>query len=267
MFLSISNHKLKKFKQILILIQKTPVQPGNLIILTISIVIAKLGIAKFVTRQKHRRSPAAHQYGTGIADHPESQIQHFRIIGLSFRPAVPASVIIGSIGIIPSIGFVMFCIIRIQIIQGKSIMTGQKIDTGIVSCVMSIIFIIKISIQISGSRNTPRGIPGFPEIPLQETSDRIPVSSIPFCPPAVGRKASNLIQSVRIPCFRDQLHIFKNRIIRQILKQRRIIHWHAVLVSSKNTGKVKTETIHPVIDRPVSETFQNHLLNDRMIAV
>ena len=47
---------LHKGQKILIPFVKIPVQPGGLIVLTVSIIVTILGIAKFITSQKHGRS-------------------------------------------------------------------------------------------------------------------------------------------------------------------------------------------------------------------
>lgn len=94
----------------------------------VGVVVAKLRIAKFVPRQKHRRSAAAQQHRTGIFDHSFPKRFYSGVVGFSLVPTVPAPVIICTISIIPAVFLVMFFIIRIQVVQRKAVVTGQKID-------------------------------------------------------------------------------------------------------------------------------------------
>ncbi len=54
------NHIAEKVVYFPIFFQPIPVQPGNLVILAICIVIAKLRITEFISGIKHRRTSAAH---------------------------------------------------------------------------------------------------------------------------------------------------------------------------------------------------------------
>ena len=74
MLMAVSNHKFKKLKQLFIFLKISPVQPGNLIVLTIRIIVSKLGISKLISRQKHGCSSAAHQNSAGIANHPVTKL-------------------------------------------------------------------------------------------------------------------------------------------------------------------------------------------------
>ena len=49
--------------------------------------------------------------------------------------------------------------------------------------------------------------------------------------------------------------------------RRRIVHRRTVFISSKDAGEVEAEAVNTVIDGPVTQAFQDQLLNDRMVAV
>ena len=57
------DHIFEEFEHIPVFLQKSPIQPGDDIILAIGVIISELRIAEFVSGKKHRDSPAAHQDG------------------------------------------------------------------------------------------------------------------------------------------------------------------------------------------------------------
>ena len=63
------NHKFKEFKQIFVLFEHTPVQPGSNVVLAVAVVVSEFGIPKFITGKKHWCAAAAHKDSTGIPDH------------------------------------------------------------------------------------------------------------------------------------------------------------------------------------------------------
>ena len=115
---------------------------------------------------------AGHQYSTGISYHAEAEGKHFGVGGIALFSTVPAAVIVGTVGVIPAVCFVVFFIVGIKIIHGEAIVAGKEIDTGIVSCIIVIMIRIKASVQITGTGNTPCSVPGIPEISLQEGTEQ-----------------------------------------------------------------------------------------------
>ena len=113
---------------ILVFFQIAPVKPGDLVVLAVSVVVAKLGVAKLISGKEHRRSPAGQQHRAGILDHPPAKRIYLRIFRLPLRPAVPAAVVAGSVGIPPAVGLVVLLIVGIEIIQGEAVVTGKEID-------------------------------------------------------------------------------------------------------------------------------------------
>ena len=166
MHMPVPNHKFEKFKQFPVLIKETPVQPGGFVVLAIRVVVAVLGIAEFIPRQEHGRSAAAHQHGTGIADHPETEAEDFGVVGISFGAAVPAPVVVGAVRIVPAVFFVVFLVVGIEIVQCKAVMAGKEIHTGIIPGVIIVVIGIKTAVQVAGAGNAPGSVPGMPEVSL-----------------------------------------------------------------------------------------------------
>ena len=150
MLLSESDHILNKFKMVLVGPQIIPVQPGDLAVLTVSVVIAVLRVGELITGQDHRRPAAAHEYCHRVAHHLLPERLNDRIICMSFHAAVPASVVIGAVCIVPSIGLIVLVIVGKQVIQREAVVAGDKIDGGIAALVR------RLAVHICGSGD-PRG--------------------------------------------------------------------------------------------------------------
>ena len=138
-FMAVGNHKLEKFKKLTVVFKLVPVKPGDFIVLAIGIVVAVLGIGKFIPCQEHRCPPAAHQNSTGVAYHAETQFQYNGVFGIALNAAVPAPVVICTVGIVPSIILIMLFVVGIEVIESEPVMAGKKINTGIISCIIAIV--------------------------------------------------------------------------------------------------------------------------------
>src|SRR5699024_2835122 len=101
-----SDHKPEEFQKFPVFLRIFPVQPGDFIILAVGVVVSILSVSKFIPGKKHWCPSAAHENRAGVLYHPEPQCTYFRIVGLSLFPTVPASVVITSVGIVPSVGLI-----------------------------------------------------------------------------------------------------------------------------------------------------------------
>src|SRR4051812_11112668 len=89
-----------------------------------------LSLAHFVAHQYHGHAAAQHQQATRILRLSQAQRVYRLIAGLTFSATVPAVVVVGAITVVLAVRLVMFIVVREQIPQRESIMTGNEIDAG-----------------------------------------------------------------------------------------------------------------------------------------
>ena len=253
------DHLRDKVEQILVVFQPGPVQPGNLVVLTVGVVVAELGVGKFVPRQEHGSAPAAQQHGEGVFYQPVPKGQHLRIRGVSLHAAVPAVVVVGPVGVAPAVGLVVLDVVGVQVVQGKAVVAGEEVHRGVLP--------LGGGIQVGGAGDALDRRPGQTSVSLQEAAQVVPVLAVPFCPPVPGGKGPHLIQSAGVPGLGNELHPAQDGIEGQTLQQGRFGQGSAVGVPAQNGGKVKPEPVHPVLHHPVPQTVQNELTHHRMVAV
>ena len=121
------DHMSVKIKEILVLLEKSPIQPGYFIILTVSVIVAKLCIAELIPSVDHWSSSAAHKNSYGISHHAISKFIYLRIVSFALDATVPTSVVVCSIRIVPAVVFVVLVVVGVKIIERKSVMTGKEI--------------------------------------------------------------------------------------------------------------------------------------------
>ena len=88
------DHIFEELKHIRVFFLARPVEPRGYVVLTIGVVVAELGVAKFVSGKEQRGSTAAHKRGKGILDQLSSERVDLGIVGFALAAAVPAVVVI-----------------------------------------------------------------------------------------------------------------------------------------------------------------------------
>ena len=133
------DHILKEIEQILIFFEETPVQPGDQVILAIRVIISITCVCEFITGEEHWSSAAAKQNGTGIFHQLFTKCQNGRIICFAFYATVPAVIVVSSVSVPPTVGFIMLLVITVQVTKREAIMTGEKVDGSISTSVSRIV--------------------------------------------------------------------------------------------------------------------------------
>ena len=133
------DHILKEIEQIFIFFEETPVQPRDQVILTIRVIISITCVCEFITGEEHWSSTATKQNGTCIFHQSFAKHQNSGIICFAFYATVPAVIVVSSVSVPPTVGFIMLLVITVQIIKRESIMTGEKVDGSISTSVSRIV--------------------------------------------------------------------------------------------------------------------------------
>jgi len=89
-----------------------PAKPADFVVMTIGVVVTVLAAPKLVARQKHRRAMRYEQCGQDIALLTFANFVDVRILGWSFDAVVAGAIVIGSIRVVLSIGFVVLSVVR-----------------------------------------------------------------------------------------------------------------------------------------------------------
>ena len=121
-----------------------------MIVLTVRVVVAVARVAEFISREEHGGPAAAHQDGTGVFDHSEAQGEDFEIIGIALCSAVPAVVVVVAVGVVPAVRLIVLFVVAVQVIERKSVVTGQEVDGCIAAPVDGIIEIRRAGHPLCG---------------------------------------------------------------------------------------------------------------------
>src|SRR6185312_17373499 len=105
-------------------------EPGYGIVLTVSVVVAGLGVPEFVACQQHGRAIRTKQRGEQGTAHAPARLLDGGIVARTLGPPIGTEVFAGPVLPVFSIGLVVPFRIRDEIGQCESIVRGEKVDAG-----------------------------------------------------------------------------------------------------------------------------------------
>src|SRR3954468_24788003 len=105
-----------------------PVEPCGVVVLSISIVVAALSMAKLVASEDHRRPVRQQGCRKKIALLPLAELNNLRVVGRSLDAVIPGMIIRVSVAVVLAIGLVMFVVVGHDVVQCEAVMRGTKLD-------------------------------------------------------------------------------------------------------------------------------------------
>ena len=192
-----SDQALGEFEEILGVVVQIPVEPGDIAVLAIGVVVALLGAAEFVAAQHHRGALREQQRGQHVAFLAIAQGEDGLVVGGPFHAAIPARVVVGAVTTVLAVGLVVLVGIRDQIVQCESVVTCDEVHALLRFALMMRVYV--------GAAQQPRRQPRHSAVvAFQKAPDIVAEAAVPLQPGVAG-EAAHLVESCRIPGFRDQL--------------------------------------------------------------
>src|SRR5450759_5793943 len=105
-----------------------PVNPGELVVLAVDVVVATLGSADLVAVGDHRDTLAEQKRGQEVALLLPSQGVDGRVIGLALGPAVPGAVVALAVLVALPIGVVALLVVGHMVSAGRTLVRDDEVD-------------------------------------------------------------------------------------------------------------------------------------------
>src|SRR5215831_16894912 len=174
-----------------------PVKPADLVVKTVTMVVAKLGAPHFVAHYNHGNSQREHGDCQKILYLSISQLFYRAIVRGPFDATVPASVVVRAVAVVLAIGLVVLLVIRDKVVESEAIVTCHEIDA---------LFRFALLVTVKGrTAQQPVGHARHRTVfTAEEAADVIAKASVPLLP-TVTDKAAHLIKSSRIPGLGEEL--------------------------------------------------------------
>ena len=84
-------------RQVLVAARRGPVEPADLVVLAVGVVVAALRARELVAAQDHRRAGGEQQIAGVVLHHLPAQREHRGIVGVAFGAAIPRVVVVGAV--------------------------------------------------------------------------------------------------------------------------------------------------------------------------
>src|SRR6516162_3677733 len=112
-----------------VLFRQTPVEPTDLIVLAVGVVVAFLRAANLVAGHEHRHAARHHENDGEVLDLPFPQRLDGWIVGWAFAAAVPAQVFVDAVAVTLAVGVVVLVVVGDQVVEREAVVASNEVDT------------------------------------------------------------------------------------------------------------------------------------------
>src|SRR5262249_17305445 len=175
MFFSELYQSLRELKKLILLLVTLPIKPTDLVVLTISVIVAVLCPTPFISAAEHRHALRKKQCREKITALTIAQRIDLRVISRTFDAAIPRLIIVVAVAVVVLVQLVVLFVVADQIAQSESIMSCDKVDARVRPPSVMLI-------KIGASGESICHFTNATFIAFPKTADRVAVFAVPFRP-------------------------------------------------------------------------------------
>src|SRR5262245_23368816 len=108
--------------EVAVSLKAAPVQPTDLVVLAIGVVVALLGAPGFVAHEQHGSALGKEQNGDEVLDLPAAQRFNRRVLGGTFHAAIPRVIVVGPVAVLLAVGLVVLVVEGNQVVEREAVM-------------------------------------------------------------------------------------------------------------------------------------------------
>ena len=235
-----------------------PVEPGDLVVLAVGVVVAALGVAELVAVPSIGTPVLSSSVVISARRRVQPQPQHLRVVGRALDAAVPRAVVVGAVAVLLAVGLVVLEVVGDQVGEGEPVVRGDEVDAGVGVPPGP-------SVQV-GAAGQPVGEVGQgPVGAAPVVPDRVPIAAVPLRPQ--GREVAHLVAALaEVPGLGDELDLAHHRVhLDQVEERRQPVD--LVELAGQAGGEVEPEAVHVHLAHPVAQRVDDQLEHVRVAHV
>src|ERR1700691_2870648 len=220
-----------------------PVEPADLVVLAIGVVVSSLCPPDLVAGDYHRHALGKQQYRGKVLDLPPAEVLDRRVGGIAFYTAVRAVVVVVAVPVSLAVCLVVLGVIGNKVIECEAVVGGDEIHAVFWSLPGGLE-------EVRTSRDPGGDLAHQAAVPANEAAYSVAVAPIPYRPPRAARKVAYLVEAASIPRLRYDLDI--GQCLKQLYvpKQRRIGHRSPIGATRQDRALVESETVDMHVEDP-----------------
>ena len=188
-----------------------PVDPADLVVLAVGVVVAELRAPVLVAAEQHADALGEHEGGEEVALHAVAHARDGHRLRRPLDAPVPAVVLLGTVVAVPAVGLVVALLVADEVGEGEAVMAGDEIDARVGAAPAR-------GVDVARAGETRRQLGHLPGVAAPEPPHGVTERAVPLRPPR-GEAAQLVAVGTDVPRFGDQLHLREDGVLLDDLEE------------------------------------------------
>ena len=245
-----------------VLVRVDPVEPRDLVVLAVGVVVASLGAAHLVAAEQQGQSERQQQGGEHGALPLRPEGVHRGVFGRALGAGVPGTVVVAAVPVALAVRLVVLAVVGDQVVQRETIVHGDQVHRGGRPPARALC----PRVQVRGPGEPGRELGDADVLAPPEVPHVVAVAAVPL--PPLRREPAEIV-AVRlpdVPRLGDELGPRHHGILGDQVEERRELV-EAAGLAGQGGGQVEPEAVHVHLGQPVAQAVHHHPQRDRAVPV
>jgi hypothetical protein len=241
-----------------LLVDVVPVEPRQLGVLAVGVVVAGLGAAELVATEDHRHALRQQEGREDVAALLVAQGADLLVVGLALDPAVPRAVVRLAVAVVLAVGLVVLLVVGDEVAQREAVVGGHEVDRRRRPPGVGL-----VEVRAAGEPVAELG--QRRRLAAPEVADGVAVATVPLRPQR--REVPHLVPALAdVPGLGDQLDLRHDGVLLHEVEERR----QAVdgeQLARQRRREVEAEAVDVHLRHPVAQAVHDQLQDVRVAHV
>ena len=241
-----------------VLVDVVPVEPRELAVLAVGVVVAVLGAAELVAAEDHRHALRQQQRREDVAPLAGAQGEDLLVVGLALDAAVPRAVVRLAVAVVLAVGLVVLVVVRDEVAQREAVVGGDEVDRRRRPPGVGLV-------QVGAAGEAVAELGQRRRLAAPEVADRVAVAAVPLRPQR--REVADLVAALAdVPRLGDQLDLRDDGVLLDEVEERRQ-PVDGEQLAGQRRREVEAEAVDVHLGHPVAQAVHDQLQHVRVAHV
>src|SRR5436305_2763119 len=233
-----------------VLVRRLPVEPGDLVVLAVGVVVPPLSAPHLVPPEQHGNALGEEEGGQKVALLAAPQVVDLRVAGGALDAAAPGAVVALAVAVVLAVGLVVLLVVGDEVAQGEAVVGGDEVDAGRGAPASG-------GLEFGAAGEAQGEVAQGPGLAPPVVADRVAVPAVPLGPER--REVADLIAAFsHVPGLGDELDLADHRVLLDDVEEGRQAV-HVVELAGQGGGEVEAEAVHVHVEHPVAQRVHDEL--------
>ncbi len=223
---------------------EVPVDPADLVVLTVRVVVPALRAPHLVAREEHRGALREEERREQVAPLAGAEREDARVRRRALDAAVPPALVVVAVAVLLAVRLVVLRLVGHEVVQRRAVVRGDEVDArgGLPAARL---------VQIAAAREAVANLADAAAVPPPERPHRVAEAPVPLGP--AHREVPDLVAALAdVPRLGDELHVREvRRLVDQREERRQLVD--LVELSRERRREVEAEAVDVHLRRPVPQ--------------